>query len=212
LLFESQLAVAASVMLLSVSAWAGEGDACQVTTDCSATLHCIDERCAAVEDGKIRKPPDHPKPHWSPWFGDGHGYVAMIVIGDTLASIAAATLIATGFSARSGPLAIASLFPTTLTGPIIHAANGRAAPAVVSFFAWASAPPTSIGAAALTGLGKWSQTTAIVTGSIVGVSLAIVMTTLDAFMARRMKKPGLDLVPSIAPTRDGVSLSVDGAF
>lgn len=211
-----RLAVVASLVLVSASAWAREGDACRVTADCNGGLHCIEGTCVGVENGKMREIPETPRQRASIWFGHGHGYVMPIVVIDALASIAAATCVAAGFSSRSGAWTIAALFPTTLAGPIVHLVDGRPAAAVVSFFAWASAPPTSIGAAALTGLGKWSQVTATVTGSIVAGSLAIALTALDAFMAREVKSASaasaLQIVPAIAPTQNGLSVSVVGAF
>jgi hypothetical protein len=209
------IAVAATFVLSSAPAWAGEGDACQVTADCDRSLHCIEGRCVGAEHLNVR---DVHEAHArsSVWFGNGQGYVVPIVICDTIASITAATFVAFAFGTSTGAWAIAALFPTTLVGPIIHAVNGRPAAAAISFFAWASVPPTSIGSAALTGLGTYNIATATFTGSVVAGAFAIGLGTLDAYMARDMKKAprasSFQVMPSIAPTRDGLSMSLAGTF
>ncbi len=210
-----RIAVAATIVFCASPALADpdEGRACDTSAECAGGLHCIDGVCAAIDvNGRLRERA-RVSGGTTAMLGDGHGYVVPVVVGDVIATAVTGLFVGLSFSA-SGYFAIAALFPTTLTGPIIHAANGRPAPAVISFFAWASAPPTSVTLGVFLGFG--TQANIIVAGTVTGLVCAAGLTALDAYFAREVKlksRPSdFSVRPTIFPTRDGLSASLVGTF
>ena len=152
------------------------------------------------------------------WIGDGKGYVVQVVAGDVAATALAGVLVGITFATGQGRFAFAALFPTTLTGPIIHAANGRGGPAAISFFAWAAVPPTATFFSVVAGFGTGSSDVVVTLGYAIGLGAAAGLTALDAFFARDIKRPpsrdesALTIVPSVTPTRGGFTAGLAGSF
>jgi len=209
--------------LSSRAAIAGdEGAACEITADCAAGLRCVEGACVSVSHGQIapvmvrreRTAGDRA------WIGDGRGYVAQVVVGDVAATVLAGSLVAIALTTGQGWFAFAALFPTTLTGPLIHAANGRGGPAAVSFFAWAAVPPTLTFFAFMASFGLFGSSngeTFAITGYSIGIGAAVGLTALDAFFARTEKarptsNESFSLAPVFTPARGGFTAGVGGTF
>ena len=220
--------VAAALVSLGV-AWSGaaladdEGSACEITADCGEGLRCIEGTCVSIASGKLVAPVivRHERSAGDrAWIGDGKGYAVDVVVGDVVATAASGALVAIALGTGQGWFAFAALFPTTLTAPIIHAANGRGGPAAISFFAWAALPPTLTFFAGLTALataGDSGSTLIAVMGFSVGVVAAAGLTALDAYFARivgpaRPRDSAFSILPTVAPARGGITAGVAGIF
>jgi hypothetical protein len=199
-----------------------DGAACTITADCAEGLRCIDGACSAVAKGKVVVTPStimHREVSSGDraWTGDGKGYVLEVVLGDAIATAAAGAFIGITLATGQGWFAFAALFPTTLTGPLIHAANGRGGPAAISFFAWAAVPPTLTFFSFLAAFGSGSGEVIAIVGYAGGVAAAAGLTTLDAYFARDVRKrprteSSLSIVPSVAPSRGGFTAGIAGTF
>jgi hypothetical protein len=202
-----------------------EGSTCAITADCARGLRCIDGVCMSVAHGRIVSPVVVRREHSysssdRAWIGDGEGYVLQVIIGDTVATIAAGLFVTAALATGQGAFAVASVFPTTLAAPIIHAANGRGGPAAVSFFAWASFPPTLTFFGLLAAFGTGSAGIANIVAATtfaVGIGAAVGLGALDAYFARpvngqRTPKESFTIVPSVTPAQGGFSAGVAGSF
>jgi hypothetical protein len=199
-----------------------DGAACAITADCSEGLRCVEGSCVSVSNGKAVAPMIVHRERSAgdrAWIGDGNGYVLQVVVGDLVAASVSAALVAITFATNQGWFAFAALFPTTLTAPIIHAAHGRGGPAAISFFGWAAVPPTATFFAALGGFGSGSGEAAVVIGYVIGIGASAGLTTLDAFFARKVNvsrrwrdESSLSIMPTIAPTRGGLTAGVVATF
>ena len=199
-----------------------EGAACQISADCGEGLRCIDGTCTSIVGGKLVAPVivRHERSAGDrAWIGDGKGYVLQVVVGDVAATAVAGVLGGVALGSGQGWFAVAALFPTTLTAPIIHAAYGRGGPAAVSFFAWAAVPPTLTFFSFLAGFGTGSSDVLAIVGYSIGIGAAAGLTTLDAFFARNvaprrtpLDASALSIVPSVTPARGGFTAGVAGTF
>jgi hypothetical protein len=220
--------VVASLVSLGV-AWApaaradDEGSACTITADCSEGLRCIEGACVSVSGSRIVAPVvvRHERSASDrAWTGDGNGYVLQVVGGDVAATAVAGLLVGVALGTGQGWFAFAAVFPTTLTAPIIHAANGRGGPAAISFFAWAAVPPTLTFFAALLAFatfGQGNNTTAFAVGGYtLGIGCAIGLTSLDAYFARNVhihrRVEPVSIVPAVTPTQHGFTAGIAGSF
>lgn len=218
-----RLAVAA---LVSASvAWPGaaiaeEDAACSITADCAEGLRCIDGACVSVSHGRMSAPVivEHERSASDrAWTGDGKGYALEVVVGDIAATFTAGALVGIALTTGQGWFAFAALFPTTLTAPIIHAANGRGGPAAISFFAWAAVPPTLTFFSAIAALGAGRNDVIAIVGYSIGIVAAAGLTTLDAYFARNVRvrrstRESFSIVPAVTPTRGGFTAGVAGSF
>jgi hypothetical protein len=173
--------------------------------------------------------------------GDGKSYVAQVVIGDLAAvAIIPITVVPTWSSDPwiwSIPLSGA---PLTLTGPLIHAVHGRWVPAVASFLGWASVVATSWFAGAELSLALAPHSNCIglgidrveppctstpsnynATDAAIGIGVGfgivgtILMTALDAWMARPIKHrhaSTISFAPNAWVSGDGARGGVSGSF
>ncbi|HEX4512848.1 MAG TPA: hypothetical protein VH054_04910 [Polyangiaceae bacterium] len=222
-----RFALAAAIVLWPAAALAdgGEGAACTITADCGSDLRCIDETCVAISNGKLVAPIIVQRERSAgerAWISDGKGYVTEVVVGDIVATVTAGALVAAALGTGQGWLAFAALFPTTLTGPIIHGANGRGGPAVVSFFAWAAVPPTltffAFLVAVATDFGDTNGEGFAIAGYAIGIGAAAGLTALDAYFARTVgpRRPvvesSLSIIPTVVPFHGGFTAGVAGSF
>jgi len=159
---------------------------------------------------------------WAAMFNDGRGYQMTILAADIAAACVVPALAVLAFTGVNGSIngffAVAAAFPTTLTGPIIHIIHGRAAPAVISFFGWVSVGWTAVG---MNVVGQilaccGGPTTGAAAGmpafGVAAAAGAVLMTTLDVYMARSVRPPDVKIIPSLTPLRSGALLSVGGAW
>ncbi len=218
------------MLAVAIIAWSpatlaeDEGASCTITADCGNDLRCVEGTCVSVTNGKVVAPVivRHERSAGErAWIGDGKGYVTEVVVGDIVATVTAGALVAAALGTGQGWLAFAALFPTTLTGPIIHAANGRGGPAAVSFFAWAAVPPTLTFFAFLVALASdfgGNGDAFAIAGFAIGVGAAAGLTALDAYFARTAprRRPttesSFSIVPTVSPTRGGFTASLTGSF
>jgi hypothetical protein len=211
-----------AVVLLSPSAFAqSEGYAgapCATSAQCGG-LRCIDEVCRDPEAPEQQRV--HTTNGFKGMFGDGHEYQTTILIADIAATLSVPLLALGAAAAGSSALGIVTLFPTTLTGPLIHVFNGRPIPAVISLFGWAAIPATAVGIAVLVEAnGVFSNlTTAITTFVAISVAGAGLMTALDYYMARKVEpdratKTPIDLTiaPSLVPVHGGALAGASGTW
>ena len=215
--------LAAFAILSSAATARADGDvgrACQTSAECG-DLHCIDGACVAVENGRvIGSPGPQLTSGTKGMFGDGHGYAIPILVADLCAAAVTGTLVALEASTLQGGFAIAALFPTTLTAPIMHLAYGRPIPALISLLGWASVPPTALFFGALVSLGNRDTTTGGVLGFATGIGISLAvgtgLTALDVYFARpvhlRDEQPSFTWAPAIAPTPGGLTASIVGTF
>lgn len=218
--------LAAAALLWTSAALAydeAEGRECATSDDCGP-LHCVEGVCTAIVNGKAaRAAPAQISVGDAAMFGRGNGYTATIVVADVVATLAASTFVALSAATGSGVLAVAGAFPTTLTGPLVHLAEDRPVPALISFFAWASVPPTALLFGFLAGFsggfGNGNQSViAVAVGTGISVAGAVGLTALDAYFARdvnvRATRPrrSFSWAPAIAPTRTGFTASIVGTF
>jgi hypothetical protein len=192
----------------------GDGRACRTSAECGG-LACIDGQCHHVDRQLVAGSPRRRRFETvgeRALFGDGHGYLAESLVGDAAAVATVTTLLLiSAFSGDAG-WAIAAAVPTTLTGPMIHLVEGRPTAAAISFFGWASVPPSAVGLSYLAGVssitGPFGNAASAV-GTFVGVALAgaCLMTAVDAFLARPVEPgragEGARWVPSIVPVPGG---------
>jgi hypothetical protein len=217
--------LAAAIVAWSPAALAeDEGASCTITADCGSDLRCVEGTCVSITNGKVVAPVvvQHERSAGErAWVGDGQGYVTEVVVGDIVATVSAGALVAAALGTGQGWLAFAALFPTTLTGPIIHAANGRGGPAAVSFFAWAAVPPTLTFFAFLIALGNDFGGTGdgfAIAGYTIGIGAAAGLTALDAYFARTAsaRRPSIEsswsIMPSVVPLHGGLTAGVAGSF
>ncbi|HEY2367885.1 MAG TPA: hypothetical protein VGH87_15915, partial [Polyangiaceae bacterium] len=133
------------VLAAAIASWStvalgqsAEGAACAITADCADEMRCIDGACVSLARGNVVAPVVVRRERTTgdrAWVGDGKGYIAQVVVGDVLATVTAGALVGIGLATGQGWFVFGAVFPTTLTAPMIHAANGRGGPAAISFFA-----------------------------------------------------------------------------
>ena len=191
-----------------------DGTACTTSDECGE-LRCIDEHChdpAALLRHPLQTSGDRAM------FGDGHGYQLAVVVGDIAATVTVPALVAVGAFTGSSWFGVLALFPTTLTGPIIHFAHGRSIPGTISLFGWAAVPATALGIAVLGAAA--ADDFAIGTGTFIGVASAgaIAMTVLDWYLARdvTVRQPASQTsvvwAPSVVPMHGGGWAGISGAW
>ena len=152
-------------------------------------------------------------------FGDGVGYQTAVLVGDLVAVLTVPAIIALSSASNTSGTALLAALPTTLTGPIIHWAHGRAIPGVISLFGWASIPPSAVTVGVVVVLGNIYNAAAGI-AAFIGIATvgASVMTAVDWYMARDMtshppkKASTLQWVPSVVPVRGGAWAGVSAAW
>jgi len=174
-----------------------------MTTAQCGVGHCIEGRCGVVTNGRLMT--SAPTTHRG-MFGDGHGYGGQILAADLAALAAAGSIVGIDYVADSSighsnwggyPLAMA---PPVLTGPIVHLAHRRPLAALFSFIGWSSVAGTSFFVGVTYGSATLSQQlpdqfghfdSPGIRGIPVGLAVAagggVLMTTLDAWMARSVE-------------------------
>ncbi len=202
-----------------------EGASCASSSECGG-FTCIEERCQDIE-ARLRGE--------TPWtgtlghramFGNGKEYRAAIVATDIAATVTEPLLMLATVSSNgstASTLGVLCFVPVGFAGPIVHLANGRPLPAVISFFAWTSLAGSTFVVGGLFGLAferdfELNSTAAWAAGLAFGATGAAALTFLDSWMARAVHRPektstsSLRVMPGFVPTHGGAMASLGGSF
>jgi hypothetical protein len=191
---------------------------CLTSNEC-APLRCVAGICRDPFAPPKRRDPNVATDGFKAMFGDGTDYRTPILVADVVASLSVPLLLVAGAATNNLTFGVLALFPTTLTGPIIHLAHGRPVPAVISFLGWAFIPPSAVLAGdflVTTGGFVNSDTPSIAVFATFATVAAAGMTVLDWWMARAVRlahKPqDVAFKPNVAPLRGGVLAGISGAW
>ena len=203
-----------------------EGLSCSTSAECGQ-LQCIEGTCRdarAIVEGDERSHVARTLGDRA-MFGDGHGYGTAIAITDIATALTVPILLGIGTATSSTGLLIAAVIPPSLAGPAIHFAYGRPIPGIISFFAWSSVTFSTAAFSVFVGLFSeglfnFNGFSAAAAGAAFGTLGAGLMTWLDVYMARSVKRaPPKDMfgtpisfAPGVVPVRGGALASFGGTW
>jgi hypothetical protein len=193
-----------------------EGKSCVTTADCGS-LRCIEGTCRHVEALAHPRPHRHSSMLTQAFVGDGRGYVAAVLIADIAAFASTLPVWMPAYAADASRFAVGlQVLPLTqlIVGPIIHAVHGRSMPTLISLLGWTTVAMTTFFTPLLVTYGNEDRPEGLALGSAFCIGGSIVMTVVDAFLARDVhvesRRP--HAVPSLALQPGGLVAGIGGVW